>query len=224
MVLDEMKIIQMLTVFVPWVVRRWILRTFFGAKIHPSARVGLTVLICDRIDLGEGTKIGHLNVIKGLTQLRLDRFSSIGHRNWISGYPKDGGRRFSNTDRVPTLIVGEHAAITQSHRLDCSDIITIGSFSILAGYGSQILTHAINVESSQQEVKAVEIGAYSFIGTRVVVLPGCKLPAYSILAAGAVLANVYEQEHHLYGGVPAKPLRRLSETLEYFNRTIGRVD
>ena len=219
-----MKIVQTLTVFVPWVVRRWILRTFFRAKIHPSARVGLSVLLCDQIDLGEGTRIGHLNVIKGLTLLRLDDFASIGHRNWISGYPIDGGRRFSNAERAPSLFLGEHAAITQSHRLDCSDKISIGRFSILAGYGSQVLTHAINVKSSQQEVGAVEFGAYTFIGTRVVVLPGCKLPAYSILAAGAVLADAYEQEFHLFGGVPAKPLRRLSDKLEYFNRTIGRVD
>jgi len=219
-----MKIVQILLVLFPWSIRRWIFQTFYRAQIDPTARVGFSILMCSQIELGEGAKVGHFNVIKGLSLLRLEKFASIGHRNWISGYPLDGKRRFSNTKRIPSLLLGKHASLTQSHRLDCSDKISIGNYSIVAGYGTQILTHAINIEASRQEVKAVEICAYTFVGTRAVVLPGCKLPAYSILAAGAVLTNAYDQEYCLYGGVPAKPIQCLDVDLQYFNRAIGQVD
>lgn len=219
-----MKFVQFAIVLLPWGIRRWVLRSFFGAQIKGSARVGFSIINSAQIELGDGATIGHFNMIKGLSLLRLGNSASIGHRNWISGYPLGGVRRFANTERMPSLDMGDHSALTQSHRLDCSDAIIIGEFSIVAGYGTQVLTHAINVEESRQEVREVRIGAYTFVGTRAVILPGSELPAYSILAAGAVLANQYQEEYCLYGGVPAKPIKPLSKDLQYFGRRDGHVD
>lgn len=219
-----MKLLQIALVVLPWPLRRWILTVVFRARIDRSARVGFSVILSERIELGTGARIGHFNLIKGLSLFRLEDSATIGHLNWISGYPRHRSQRFSSSDRMPSLEMGRHSALTQCHRLDCSDAIVIGDFSIVAGYGTQVLTHSINIEKSQQEVQPVRIGAYTFVGTRSVLLPGSVLPNYSVLAAGGVLANAYQDEYYIYGGVPAKPIKKLNKDLAYFSRLNGYVN
>lgn len=210
--------------FVPWSLRRFILRILFGAKIGKGTYVGFSMLHSERIEIGEGVKVGHFNLIKGLSLLKLDDHASIGNFNWISGSPIKGSKRFISSNRLPALILGRHAALTQCHRLDCSDSILFGDFSILAGYGSQLLTHSINIASSRQMVDKVCVGAYTFVGTRSVLLPGSVLPNYCVLAAGSVLVDSCRDEYTLYGGVPAKAIKQLDNKMAYFTRACGYVE
>ncbi|MEM9403002.1 MAG: acyltransferase [Pseudomonadota bacterium] len=217
-------ILQLIGLLFPWSLRRRLLNLSSANVIHREARIGLSLVRCDRLELGRGVRIGHFNVIKGLSQLTMGESASIGHWNWISGYPLSGTARFHGVDRDPSLHVGDHSAITQHHRFDVSDRLEIGSFSIVAGYATQILTHAINVEASRQDVAPVTIGSYSFIGTRCVILPGSGFPSRSVLAAGAVLASTFSDEYVLYGGVPAKTIKTLPEDAAFFSRSSGHVD
>ena len=75
----------------------------------------------------EGSKIGHFNVIKGVSEVSLGVSASIGSLNWISGFPKNtNSSHFSDqVERVPKLIIGDHSAITNRHFIDCTDAITI---------------------------------------------------------------------------------------------------
>jgi acetyltransferase-like isoleucine patch superfamily enzyme len=209
--------------FLPWPIRRIILRIFFKAKIGDGTYVGFSLLNAKRIEIGDGVRVGHFNLVKGLALLKLDNYASIGNFNWISGSPTRASKHFISADRLPALVLGRHAALTQFHRLDCSDLIQFGEFSILAGYGSQLLTHSINIEYSKQMVSPVRVGGYTFIGTRSVLLPGSVLPNYCVLAAGSVLATSYKDEYTLYGGVPAKLIKSLDKGLAYFSRTCGYV-
>lgn len=218
-----MRLLQVFLVVLPWPLRRWVFTTVYGARIDRSAYVGFSVILSENIELGEGARVGHFNLIKGLSLFRLEEFASIGHLNWISGYPYSKSQRFSSSNRVPSLEMGRHSTLTQCHRLDCSGAIVIGEFSVVAGYGTQVLTHAIDFERSQQEVQPVRLGAYTFVGTRSVLLPGSVLPQYSILAAGAVLVDAYQSEYYIYGGVPAKPIKKLNKDLAYFSRLSGHV-
>lgn len=217
-------LIHVFLLLFPWPLRRIIMRTFFKAKIGDGTYVGFSLLHAERIEIGEGTRIGHFNLIKGLSLLKLDSYVSIGNFNWISGSPVRVSNHFISIDRVPALVMGRHAALTQFHRLDCSDSIHFGEFSILAGYGSQLLTHSINIAYSKQLVSSVSVGAYTFIGTRSVLLPGSVLPNYCVLAAGSVLVTSHDDEYTLYGGVPAKVLKSLDKELAYFSRTSGYVE
>ncbi len=107
--------------------------------------------------------IGHLTVCKGLDLLRLGPYASIGRANWITGLPAGSPKHFvDQDDRRPRLLIGEHAAITNRHLIDCTDTVSIGDFSTFAGFRSQILTHSIDIEACCQTSAPVSIGRYCF--------------------------------------------------------------
>jgi acetyltransferase-like isoleucine patch superfamily enzyme len=177
------------------------------------------------VEIAEGAHIGHFTVVRGLQRLQVGRNGTIGHFNWISAYPVGpqqlSFRQFS--ERIPQLVVGAEAAITTRHIIDCTDSVTVASFATIAGYRSQVLTHAISLRDCVQSCAPVEIGEYSFVGTGVILLPGSKLPRGSVLGAGSMLRNCYEEEGVLYSGVPAVPVGRVG-SYEYMVRKVGRVD
>lgn len=211
--------------FFPWPIRSFILRLFFGCTIHKSAKIGFSLVFPEKIFMGPNTSIGHLNVIKGVN-LDLSEHSVIGNLNWISGIPiscKDP-HYTTNVSRCSQLILKSHAAITNRHWLDCTDSITVGQYSIMAGFRSQFLTHSISLAESVQKCSPVVIGDYSFVGTGVIVLHGSRLPSYSVLGAGAVLNKPYEDMYCLYAGNPARLVKKLDMDMTYFSRTDGYVE
>jgi acetyltransferase-like isoleucine patch superfamily enzyme len=119
------------------------------------------------------------------------------------------------------LQLGESAQITKNHHIDCTNLISIGKFSTIAGYQSQLLTHSIDLFENRQSSSPIIIGAYTLVGTNVVVLGGAVLPAYSILGAKSLLNKPFTEEWKLYGGVPAKMLADVSRDAKYFTRTEG---
>ena len=66
--------------------------------------------------------------------------------------------------------MGESAAITKNHHIDCTNTIEIGAFSTVAGYQTQFLTHSIDVLENRQHSAPIRIGPYTFVGTNSVVL------------------------------------------------------
>jgi acetyltransferase-like isoleucine patch superfamily enzyme len=220
------KILLQLSLFIlPWPLRRRLLNALFGFKIAPSARVGLSLVICRNVELGEGAKIGHLSIVKGLTTLRLGRFAHLGNLNWVTGFPeRSSSQHFANCPyRKPELVICDHASITHRHLIDCTDSVLIGAFSTLAGWGSQIFTHAIDFEECRQTSAPVRIGEYCFVGTRAVLLKGVNLPTRSVLAAGSVLATPMNQAGMIYCGVPALAVKPVNGSGKYFTRSIGFV-
>jgi len=145
--------------------------------------------------------------------------------NWISGFPKDVNLlHFADqTDRAPKLTLGDHAAITNRHLIDCTDAVTIGRYSTFAGFKSQILTHSISIVDSRQRSGPVVIGDYTFVGTASIILPNSCLPSCSVLGAGSVLNKKYIDEYFLYAGNPARPVKKLECDSAYFIRTTGYV-
>ena len=119
--------------------------------------------------------------------------------------------------------MGAHSAVTKNHHLDCTDRITIGPFTTIAGYHSQLLTHSIDVHECRQDSAPIHLGDHCFIGTNVVVLGGSRLPDRSVLGAKALLNKAFELPDHLYGGVPAKDLGKLEGVSKYFYRECGFV-
>jgi acetyltransferase-like isoleucine patch superfamily enzyme len=209
----------------PWFLRRLLLRALFGYRIHPRAHIGFSLVLVRRLQLGDGASIGQLTLIKGLDLLQLGDHASIGRGNWITGFPLGHPRYFAHQpERRCELVLGAHAHVTNRHLLDCTGGIAIGPFATFAGFQSQILTHSIDLEANRQSSGPVVIGAYCFVGTNCVLLAGAALPDRSVLGAKSLLNKAYTEPHHLYAGVPARPVKSLDPHAPYFQRTCGYVE
>ena len=176
--------------------------------------------------MAQNAKIGHFTVCKGLAALRMGEHASIGRLNWISAYPlsQDPNDHFaSDVSRRPELILHAHAAVTNRHIIDCTDLVTVGRFATVAGFRSQVLTHSIDLLRARQSSAPVSFGEFSFVGTGVICLPGSALPDRSVLAAGSVMTSSLEHVGGLYAGVPAKFIKNVESDKGYFVREYGYV-
>lgn len=217
----RMILLQIACLCLPWSLRRTVLNAALGWEIAPTARIGLSLLSTHRLRMGPNSRIGHLSFARHVEEMTLGRGAFLGNKNWISGWPIGSNRAFQDSGRTPSLHINDEAAITHSHRIDCTDKVTIGAFTTVAGWNTQIITHSIKIAEARQRCGPIEIGRYCFIGSRCVILRGGKLPDYSVLGAGSVLSRAYDEPYGLYSGVPATRQRSLDPDTAYFTRTAG---
>lgn len=209
-----------------WAIKRFLLVVLFKYDIDPSARIGYSYIFPSRLYMGPESIIGHASVCKGLSALWMGRRATIGRLNWITGFPKGSANSHYSKQpkRDPQLVMGEHSAITNRHLIDCTDKVVLGPFSILAGFCSQILTHSVNIQAAQQCSQPVIIGRNVFVGTGTIILPGVKIPSFSVIAAGSVLSKPIFIKYSLYGGVPARFIKLINPASNYFTRSIGFIE
>lgn len=109
------------------------------------------------------------------------------------------------------LVVGDRSQLGQNARLLGS--IYIGS-DVLMGPDVVIMATShcfdslalpINQQGSAEE-KTVVIGNDVWIGTRVIILPGCKIGDHCIIGAGAIVTKSFP-ENTILAGNPAKAIR-----------------
>jgi acetyltransferase-like isoleucine patch superfamily enzyme len=219
-------LIAFLSVPLPWRARRLVLQRLLRYRIHPTARIGLALVYPKALSMGAYSSIGHLTICKDLDLLMMADHSIIGRGNWITAFPTDGADEcFSaSPHRHPALVMGPHSAITHRHLIDCTDTVSVGEYSTVAGYRSQLLTHSINPYSGRQEAGGISIGSYALVGTNAVILPGATLPDRSILSASSLLNSPLKRADSLYGGVPARFIKELPPETPYFVRSSGAVD
>lgn len=218
-------LLNFFVILMPWFIKRQILITFYHYEISPTARIGFSYIFPKHLIMKDKSKIGHLNVAIHLDVVQIGMNSSISRGNWITGFPTGtSSKHFAHQfDRRSILIIGNESAITKNHHIDCTNSVVIGDYVTVAGYRSQLLTHSIDVYEGRQSSKPIYIGDYSFVSTGVIILGGCNLPSYSVLAAGSVLTKKFDEEYMLYGGVPAKPIKSLPHHAAYFTRHEGYV-
>jgi len=218
-------ILQLLTLWLPWGLRRRLLNLLPGFQLAPGSHIGLSIAAVDALWLAPGARISHLTLLKGLCRVELAAGASIGRGNWITGFPLIDSQHFAHLPhRRPQLLMHAHSAITNRHLIDCTDTVTIGAFATFAGFRSQILTHSIDIGEGRQSARAVSIGAYSFVGTGVILLAGSALPDHSVLAAGSVLHKAHDEPYRLYAGNPAVIRSTLDDQARYFLRVQGFVN
>jgi acetyltransferase-like isoleucine patch superfamily enzyme len=215
---------QVLLWVLPWFIRRPLLCLLFGFRIDPAARIGFSVLAVGRLEMAGGARIGHLTYAKGLDRIVMGRNALLGPLNWITAYPSRGREFFTHViGRDPSLLIAEEAAITGRHLIDCTACVSVGSHAIVAGWGSQIVSHSIDFETSRQDAQPIGIGSYSFVGSRCVLLKGSSVPDRSIVTAGSTYGLREEEPLGLFAGVPARRARELDPGWAYFNRALGYV-
>lgn len=207
----------------PQTLKRFVYNRLLGWSVHPTARIGVCLIVVDRLVIEEGVVISHFNVIKGCELVRLEAGCGIGAFNWVSAAPKASGWFQNSPERRPEFLMGRCAALTQRHVVDCSDTVRIGHFSLLAGMRSQVLTHAIDIDRAVQATQPVHVGDYCLVSTGCTLLAGSRVPDRSLVAAGSVITPGLEEQGLLYGGVPARALKALDPNAAWFARLHGQV-
>lgn len=218
-------LLKILTLFLPWSLRRRALKRWFKFDIHPHARIGLAWVFPRKLIMAADSRIHHLTVAINLDCIEVGAGATIGRGNWITGFSTNTASPHFQHDkgRCAKLIVGESAIITKNHHFDCTNLIDIGRFTTMAGYQSQFLTHSIDVTQNRQDSAPIIIGEHTFVGTNVTVLGGAVLPARSVLGAKSLLNKEFTIEWTVYGGVPAKALQQIAQDAKYFSRADGFV-
>ena len=218
-------ILKLISILLPWRLKRLFLNKFFKYQIHPTAKIGLAWVFPDKLMMAAHTSIDHFTVAVHLDTIELNENATIGRSNWITGFTtKSNSPHFKHQlNRSAKLIMGKSSSVTKNHHIDCTNIITIGNFSTVAGYQSQLLTHSIDVMENRQHSAPISIGDYTFVGTNVVILGGAQLPAFSVLGAKSLLNKNFTEQFTLYGGVPAKAVGTIDKQAKYFHRQEGFV-
>ena len=208
-----MKILfYILSLVLPWLLRRRLLCIVFRYKIDPSARIGLSLVMPQYLEMGPHSRIGHFTLCKWTVDaLIMKKDCFIGSSVMITGISTSNKFHFQHVEnRHCELILENGVGIPSRKFLDCNGGIYIGEYSTVAGQWTQFLTHSIDIYHSRQDAKPIYIGKYCFIGTGCIVLPGAILPDYSVLGAGSVLNKAHSEPGCLYAGVPAVMKKRLN--------------
>jgi acetyltransferase-like isoleucine patch superfamily enzyme len=101
--------------------------------------------------------------------------------------------------------------------------VSIGAFTTVAGYRSQLLSHSIDLQQNRQHSEPITIGAHCFVGTACVILGGSVLPDHSVLGALSLLNKPHTEPWSLYAGHPARWMKAIDSQAAYFNRSQGFV-
>jgi acetyltransferase-like isoleucine patch superfamily enzyme len=210
-----------LVALLPAFLKRPVYRRVFGYRIGRGAVIGLSLLEADAVDLGEGTCIGHfnlitrvgsfetgrscridmLNVIRGGERVSLGDYAEVMRLNVLNAIPDHD----CTTEPQSVLEVGAGTVITSGHRIDFTDRVTLGKNVIVGGRNSSLWTH------NRQETGPIEIGDFCYLGSEVRLATGAKLPDECILGLGSVLIGEIKEPRSLVAGVPAKVVRPLNE-------------
>jgi len=137
-------IIGIFSVFLPQIIKRKLLVHILHYEIHPNSYIGFSLIYPKHLIMKNNSKIGNLNICKGLSLLELKEFATIGNLNWITGVPSESKAFCEEKNRKPQLVLNRHSAITNRHLIDCCNSVSIGNFSTVAGFRSQILTPSID--------------------------------------------------------------------------------
>lgn len=220
------KYLALIILILPWILRRYIYQAHFKYEIHSQAYIGFSWIYPDKLYLKKNARIGHLNICKNIAKVKMMEHSIIGSLNWITGFPLGTKSKHFNNEinRMPALILEKHSAITGRHLIDCTNTITIGAFTTVAGSRSQLLTHSIDIIQSKQTSSPISIGKYCFIGTNSVIVKGSVIPHYSVFGAMSLINKKYDETYCLYGGIPAKKIKLISKDSKYFLRKNGFID
>lgn len=221
-------LLQLFLWLFPWSIRRKLLIKLCGYEIAKDAHIGFSIILAKKLIMGKGSYIGHLTMCKPIDLLVLGENSSIGTRNYITGFSMTSPEvlKYGHFNHIPNrqcvFIIGKHTGITSRHYFDCNGGIYIGDYCEIAGFETAFLTHSIDLKNNRQDAAPINIGDYSFISTRVTVLKGAKVPPHSIIGACSLVNKPLEDTFSLYGGCPCKFIKKV-ESYDYFNRSEGFV-
>jgi acetyltransferase-like isoleucine patch superfamily enzyme len=218
----------------PSFLKRPAYRLFFGYQIGKRVRIGLSIIDAKECRIDDDVKIGHLNVVIRVKKLEIGDHVKIGHLNIIRGGDEVKLGRYSEIIRMneinsiaepdvvnpidPRFSLGAGSIITAGHKIDFTDRVTIGRRSILGGRNSSLWTH------NRQRTRPIDIGSFAYVGSEIRIAPGGALPSRCIVGIGSVITSELTSEGYLIAGVPARPVKELSEEDQFLIERKTRID
>ena len=180
--------------------RKYYNRAYLGIK-------GVFLYLRYKIQYGGLVKMSLINSIKG--KLCIDVLGN--GRLGIGKFMMTTGPCYLKVLENAHLIIGDRVFLNHNCSITCAKKIEIGSGCNIAN-NVVIIDHDHNF--GEQGVvegldsSAVKIGNNVWIGANVVILKGVTIGNGSIVAAGSVVRNNIPP-YELWGGVPAKKIKRL---------------
>jgi maltose O-acetyltransferase len=113
------------------------------------------------------------------------------------------------------LVIGRYAFINQGVRMEGRQTIYIGEGALI---GPFCCLENVNHRPEGSEELPVTIGKGAWIGVGSILLPGAEVGEGAVVAAGSVVRGRVPPRE-LWGGVPARPLRKLDH-----EPTLGEVE
>jgi len=203
----------------PSFLKRPCYRLFFGYRIGKRVRIGLSIIDARHCEIEADTRIGHLNLIVRVKELRIGDHVRIGHLNIIRGGDEVHLGRFSEIIRMneinsipdpevvneidPRFSLGDGSVVTTGHKIDFTDRVEIGRRTIIGGRNSSLWTH------NRQRTSPICIGSFTYVGSEIRIAPGGSIPSRCIVGIGSVVIGHLTEEERLIAGVPAKSIREL---------------
>jgi acetyltransferase-like isoleucine patch superfamily enzyme len=205
----------------PSSLKRVCYRLFFGYQIGKRVRIGFSIVDARDCRIDDDVRIGHLNVIIGVRRLMIGDHVRIGHLNVIRGGNEVQIGRYCDIIRLneinsipdpdvvnavdPSFHLGAGSIITTGHKVDFTDRVEIGRRTIIGGRNSSLWTH------NRQRTLPIKVGECAYIGSEIRIAPGGSIPSRCIVGIGSVVTGELSGEEQLIAGVPAKPIKELSE-------------
>jgi acetyltransferase-like isoleucine patch superfamily enzyme len=196
-------------------------RLFFGYRIGKRVRIGFSILDARECDIDDDVTIGHFNVVLGVAKLEIGDHARIGYLNIIRGGDEVRLGRYTDIMRMneinsipdpevvnpitPKFSLGPGSIVTAGHKIDFTDQVEIGRRAIIGGRNSSLWTH------NRQRTEPISVGDFAYVGSEIRMAPGAAIPARCIVGIGSVIVGKIDAEGWLIGGVPAKPIKELSE-------------
>jgi|SRR5690348_6907643 len=149
------------------------------------------------------------------------RFVEIGDRSTIHRYAWIGAfESYANITYRPRITIGRDVHIGRYACLTAISAIEIEDGCLISEY-VYISDHAHGMEPNKGLIVnqplvsrgPVRIGANSFVGYRVCILPGVVLGRNCVVGAGAVVTHSFP-DFSVIAGVPARLIRRRLDSLE----------
>ncbi len=218
----------------PSFLKKPIYRLCFGYRIGKGVRIGVSLIdvgSCsidddvtighlniftriDSLDIGDHVRIGHLNIIRGGQEVAIGRYAEIIRMNEINSIPEPDVVNVTD----PRFILGAGSIVTTGHKIDFTDRVQIGKRTILGGRNSSLWTH------NRQKTMPILIGSFTYVGSEIRMAPGSAIPSWSIVGMGAVITNALSEANTLIAGVPAKPIKQLSQEDHFLIERKTRLD
>jgi acetyltransferase-like isoleucine patch superfamily enzyme len=146
--------------------------------------------------------------------VRFGRYSEIIRLNEINSIPDP--EVVNPVD--PKLTVGPGSIITTGHKIDFTDRVEIGRRAIIGGRNSSLWTH------NRQRTQPLSVGDFAYVGSEVRLAPGASIPPRCVVGIGSVVVGKIDAEGWLIAGVPAKPIKQLSDEDRFLVERKTRID
>jgi acetyltransferase-like isoleucine patch superfamily enzyme len=187
--------------------------------LEKNSKIGhFNIIKIDKIRLGEGAYIGHLNVFNGPFSINFDTRGAVGNSNIISRAP------LGVTYGESTLKIGELSKITARHTIDLTKNISLGKFSTIAGASTQVWTHGyIHAKKGKDRIRIdgeIHIKDNVYIGSNCVMNAGVTINNAITVGSNSTISKDLV-EPGMYVG---QKLRFLEKNIDDVKAVLTKVD